>query len=192
VRVFRHRSKYGEIAISCLDMNDLLDDKNPWWQRHNTFGTWKSFFSKLIKGKTKKDEYLSNYKRARMRVLKDIVREFCKIMIEDLILKNDSYEFPGDQFARLSIGYKLPGTRHYKYDIKTGGKTYIPVFIFKEKAYNTIQVQYYFSLTRQWRELLQSEVDRGHKYQKPEYEYDRFTDRQHQLPEHPGQDHQGP
>ena len=186
MRVFSHSSRYGPIEIICLDINDMLDDENPWWQRHNTFGSWMEYFSVFMKGKLRRQGRRDSKRLLLNRILRDIVTEFCKLMIEDLIERNDSYEFPGDQFARLQIGYKLPGTKHYRYDIRTAGKSYLPVFIFKEKAFKNIEVQYYFSLTRQWREMLEREVEIGHQYQKPDYEYDRFTERKHQLPEYPG------
>lgn len=173
MKVYTHKSCYGPVKIPCYDTNDMAADEYKLWSWNRSFGTWDKYFDGYVPVLRKK--YPSKTRKWLIAYLiRNILKEFFTLVIEDLILHNDSYQLP-NKLGRIQISYNHPNARNYKYDLETQGKTYKPVFIFTKHAFRKVKVQYYISFTRQWREMLKAEINKGHTYELVRYEHRRIT-----------------
>lgn len=173
MKTYYHKSDYGKIAIPCYNTKDLLSDTLKMWSWNRTFGTWDKYFDKIMPALRKK-RYFKTRKYLIALLLKDIIEEFFTLLMEDLILHNDSYEFP-DNLGKIQISYNHPDSAKYKYIIDRRGKTYKPVFVFTDNAYKKVKIQYYISFTRRWRKMFRDEYKNGHTYELVNYEHIKFN-----------------
>lgn len=158
MRYYYHRTQFGPISIDCLGIHDLMVD------------------SKIISILTpamvgKRDKVMTTYRKLARRMTTHIINEFMEQMLTDLIMNNNAWSITVNDFPRLQIGHTLVESSRYKFDTKTCRLNYRPVFIMNVSQLRTAGVQYYFDVVRRWKALLNAEVEKGHRYQKPEYEH---------------------
>jgi hypothetical protein len=179
MKVYWHRSDYGKVGIRCYDTKDLMSDKKKFWCWSKHWKDWETFFGpyyKKISGHDKKRSKKYNTER----FIRAVLNEFFTLLMEDLILHNDSYQFPR-KLGSIQISYEHPLSAKYVYNIDRQGKNYRPVFVFTKHAYDKVKVQYYFSTTRRWRAMLKKEILKGHTYELAKYEHTNIVSDQHDL-----------
>lgn len=142
------------------------------WNRH--FGSWDTYFDKEIRDIRKKKHHFKTRKFIVLVLIRSILREFFILLMEDLILHNDAYEFP-KKMGRIQISYNHPASKVYKYDIKKQGRNYRPVFVFTKEGFNKVKIQYYIAFTARWRKMLKQETLKGHAYELVKYEHIRIS-----------------
>ena len=171
MKTYKFRSDYGKISITCYNLNDLINEKWKIWSWSKHWKDWQTFLGSAI------GPYVNRHKKSKrfssLALVRIVLREFLTLLMEDLILHNDTYVFPR-KLGKIQISYLHPLSNKYKYDIDRQGKTYRPVFAFTKEAFSRVQVQYYMSVTRQWRKMLRDEVKKGHTYELVKYEHTEF------------------
>jgi len=171
------KGKNDEVNIQLIETNDLLSDNDKYFERNRKFGTWDDLLGSFIKEKGKKRYRTKCYEWIKLKILRDVIREFCTLIIEDMIYDNDSYDFQGGRFAKLTIGCFHPKSAVYKPNPETFGVTYQPIFVFTKRSFQKIKVQYYLVFTDRWRKKLKEEINKGHQYETPNYEHRKISTR---------------
>lgn len=165
MKTYKWNTIYGPYYLDCYNTRDLANLNNPmfaWNRKIKSYGdNFRNIINSLRKISSYKEKTIEHIGRV---VALQIIREFIKLVIEDIVYNNDTYKFP-NKLGTLQIGIKNPNSPNYVYNIYTQGKDYIPVLnLSREKAIK-INEHYCVDFTKQWKDALKEEVEKGHQYE---------------------------
>jgi len=153
-----HLQEYDQV-----DIYDLLNDESSLYKVNRNFGSWEELIGNLVEGKTK--HYKRSRKSLRQKVVTEVVYAFLDRMMKDVIYHNETFVFPYNSFAKLTIGINYDfDSPNYRFNIMTEGLNFAPRILLSNYSYKKIGKMYYTRFTRRWRKRLYIEIDNGHRY----------------------------
>jgi len=160
-------TKIYRIKVQEYDFEDLINDKEPLFEKNRKFRSWEEYLAPVfigkynLKHKTKK-EYST-------WLVRKIVITFLKLMLEDIIWKNASFVLYKRLPGRIQIGYRPP--KNKRDPLRFIKKHYIPTMSTSKKFYDLTNVRYYFVFEPPYKRRLREAVKAGKVYEKTIYEH---------------------
>ena len=167
-----YKTRYGEVMGEICDLNDILIGNSTNSVHNNGFEKYKPLYKNIFK-RFKNHWTSSWFRKNNNKVIEKTMRRITKMfldkMLKDLIYNNYEFVFPNDN-CRLSIGYKTWTDKRlrtkFKYNMKTGGLTYVPRIVFSLTNFLKIKrLRYYISFSPKYNKMLMDEIIKNkHEY----------------------------
>jgi hypothetical protein len=155
-------TEYGIVWANKFKINNLLDDKEEYFKRNNKFGTWEKLLGPRIKHVRVEDYQRREKKRLCRMMVNEIANEFWELMMIEIIIKNNSFKLPFNNFGYIRI---LPSK--FPTDAKAivpEYKTNLRLCLSRNAKAKYDMEKYNMVLTQRWREIFEDELRNNHKY----------------------------